>query len=55
VVQQAKFADQIHFFTADGFQIFTHLIGMVVVGIGVVVVADDIDVRIGQGKSLIFL
>ena len=52
VVEQAKFADQIGFFTADGLQIFTDLIGVIIPGIGVVVVADDIDIRVGQGKRV---
>lgn len=55
VAKQAKFADQIGFFTADGLQIFADLIGVVIPGIGVVVVADDIDIRIGQGKRIYLL
>ena len=54
-VQQAEFAHHIDFFTRCRRQVFFHLIGMVVIGIGVVVVADDIDIRIVERKPVNFL
>lgn len=53
--QQAKLADEIDFLPADGAQILRHLPGMVIIGIGVIVIADDIHIGVGQRKGIDFL
>ena len=53
--QQAKLADEIDFLSADGAQILRHLPGMVIIGIGVIVIADDIHIGVGQRKRINFL
>ena len=53
--QQAKLADEIDFLSADGAQILRHLPGMVIIGIGVIVIADDIHIGVGQRKGIDFL
>lgn len=52
--QQAKLADEIDFLSADGAQILRHLPGMVIIGIGVIVIADDIHIGVGQRKRINF-
>ena len=54
-VQQAKFAHHVDFLTRCRRQVFFHLFGMVVIGIGVVMVADDIDMGIVKRKRINFL
>ncbi|MNG78554.1 hypothetical protein D3C79_371340 [compost metagenome] len=46
VIEQAEFPHQIDLLAGDGTQILLHLIRVIVAGVGVVVVADDVDVRI---------
>ncbi len=41
--------------SADGAQILRHLPGMVIIGIGVIVIADDIHIGVGQRKRINFL
>ena len=52
LVEETKFANQIDFFATNRLQIFTNLPGVVVIGIGVIVIADDVDVRIAEREII---